>query len=140
MGADALIEFEDAAGASWVATWTGSDETYFAPVFCDSLDYMLGDARERKLIPLSELYDHSVANGEAEVASKWFAVGEGIRTLDVLIGSFEWFTPGEASFSPGERVAGAPAEEVYASLKNMRGALEAGRGRGATMFRLVVYD
>lgn len=140
MAAVALIEFKDPAGKTWVARWPGSEVAYEAPIFLDGLDHLPDASRAEALTPLSRFYDHSVANGEDEGAAKWFRVRDGIRTLDALIGSFEWFVAGKAEFSPGETVAGVPAEDVYESLKRMRAALAEAAERGEPAFRFRVCD
>ena len=140
MGAIALIEFKEPAGSTRAARWPGSELAYEAPVFLDGLDNLLSGSGAEALTPLSQFYDHSLANGEDEAAAKWLPVREGIRTLDALIGSFEWFAPGQAEFSPGETVAGVPAQDVYASLKRMRTALAEAAECGEPAFRFLVYD
>jgi hypothetical protein len=140
MGAVALIEFKDPAGRTRLARWMGSELAYEAPIFFDSLDHMLSGAGSEPLTPLSQFYDHSLANGEEDAAAKWLPVRDGTRTLDALIRSLDGFAPGQAEFSPGETVAGIPAEDVYTSLKQMRTALAEAAERGEPMFRFLVYN
>ena len=140
MGAIAHIEFKDADGQTRVAAWPGSDLAWEAPVFLDGLDHLLSGTGADARTPLSQFYDHSVAEGEAEAAPTWFPVGEGIRTIDALVDRFEWFAPGGAEFSAGETVAGVPAEALYASRKRMRTALADAAARGEAVFRFLVYD
>jgi hypothetical protein len=139
MGLVAFIEFRDSVGRRWHAKWPDSDYTFEAPVFGHSLDEQLL-AHAGSVIPLSEFYDDSEVNEENETAARWFPVQEGVRTLDAVIGSFEWFKPGEAFFSKGERVAGMPAEDVYAALKLMRASLIAEARQSDTVFRFLTSD
>ena len=138
MGAVALIEFRNEAGRTRAASWPGSDETYEAPIFSRWLDDRL--PADGSTPPLSRFYDHSQANGEGEEAAVWFPIADGLRTLGALVESFEWLTPGEATFSPGEMVAGVPADEVYQSLRTMHATLAEAAGRGEPKFRFRVCD
>jgi hypothetical protein len=137
---DAVIELKDDGGNVRAARAEADDRSPFETrclVFArEALDEI---AREAGVRAFTSFFDDTAFDRADRGGGAWLSAVDGLATVEALIRHFEWFAPGEASFTEGETIRGVPAAGIYEDLRVVRSILKAAAARGE-VFRFVVYD